>query len=308
MKTWQMYVDGKWADAEGGRTYALPNPATEEEIALAPDASVADIARAVAAARRAFDEGPWPRTPVPERAAVLHRIADGIERRKVEFRDVLVAAHGAEFVTHGPQLDQPIQLIRNYAELARGYAFDELLPLVEQPTPGGANLVSTLLVRQPVGVCALVPTWNFPLWVTAQKFAPALAAGCTMVVKPSPWGPLIDLMIAEVAEEAGVPPGVLNVICGQSLELGPALVEDPRIDKVSFTGSNATGKRIMAGVAKNMTRVHLELGGKSALIVLDDYDLGAAVPNAASPAFFHAGQGCAMTTRVLQHASQLNLV
>ena len=304
MKTWQMYVDGKWIDAQGGRTYALPNPATEEEIALVPDAAVADVERAVAAARRAFDEGRWPRTPVAERVTVLHRIADGVERRKDEFRNVLVAAHGAEFVTHGPQLDQPIQLIRHYAELARGYAFQELLPLVEQPTPAGANLVSTLLLRQPVGVCALIPTWNFPLWVTAQKFAPALAAGCTMVVKPSPWGPLIDLIIAEVAEEAGVPPGVLNVICGQSREIGPALVEDPRIDKVSFTGSNATGKRIMQSVAKNMTRVHLELGGKSALLVLDDYDLGAAVPNASAPAFFHAGQGCAMTTRVLVSRSR----
>jgi acyl-CoA reductase-like NAD-dependent aldehyde dehydrogenase len=304
MKTWQMYVDGKWVDAEGGRTYALPNPATEEEIALAPDAAVADVERAVAAARRAFDEGPWPRTPVAERAAVLHRIAEGIERRKDEFRRVLVAAHGAEFVTHGPQLDQPIQLIRNYAELASHFAFEELLPLAEHPTPAGVNLVSTLLVRQPVGVCALIPTWNFPLWVTAQKFAPALAAGCTMVVKPSPWGPLIDLMIAEVAEEAGVPPGVLNVICGQSPEIGRALVEDPRIDKLSFTGSNATGKRIMQSVAKNMTRVHLELGGKSALIILDDYDLNPAVPNAASSAFFHAGQGCAMNTRVLVSRSR----
>src|SRR5262245_47183564 len=262
MKTWQMYVDGKWTDAQDGRTYALPNPATEEEIARAPEAAVADVERAVAAARRAFDEGPWSRTRVAERAAVLHRIADGIERRKDAFRDVLVAAHGAEFVTHGPQLDQPIELIRNYAELARAHPFEELLPLVEQPTPAGKNLVSTLLVRQPVGVCALIPTWNYPLWVTAQKFAPALAAGCTMVVKPSPWGPLVDLMIAEVAEEAGVPPGVLNVISGQSPEIGPALVADPRIDKVSFTGSNASGKRIMESAAKNMTRVDIELGGK----------------------------------------------
>jgi len=299
VKTWQMYVDGKWRDAEAGRSYALPNPATEEEIARAPDASVADVEHAVAAARRAFDEGPWPRTPLAERVAVLHRIADGIERRKDEFRALLVTAHGAEFVTHGPQLDHPIQLVRNYAELALRHGFEELLPLVEQPTPRGVNLVSSLLVRQPVGVCALIPTWNFPLWVTAQKFAPALAAGCTMVVKPSPWGPLVDLMIAEVAEEAGVPPGVLNVICGQSPEIGPALVADPRIDKVSFTGSNATGKRIMESAAKNLTRVHLELGGKSALIVLDDYELGPAAPNAASPAFFHAGQGCAMNTRVL---------
>lgn len=304
MKTWKMYVDGKWLEARDARTYTLPNPATEEPVGNAADAEVADLELALAAARRAFDEGPWPRTPIAERVAVLHRIADGIERRKGAFRDVLVAAHGAEFVTHPHQLDSPIQLIRNYAELASRFPFEEPMPMVEQAIPTGANLVSTLLVRQPVGVCALIPTWNFPLWVTAQKLAPALAAGCTMVVKPSPWGPLIDLMIAEVAEEAGVPPGVLNVISGQSPELGPALVEDPRIDMVSFTGSNATGKRVMGSVAKNMTRVHLELGGKSALIVLDDYDLDAAVPSAASPAFFHAGQGCAMTTRVLVSRSR----
>jgi aldehyde dehydrogenase (NAD+) len=299
MKTWKLYVDGKWIEARDGRSYALPNPATEEPIALAPDAAVADVESAVAAARRAFDEGPWPRTPLAERVAVLHRIADGIERRKAEFRDVLVAAYGAEYVTHAQQLESPIQLIRNYAELARQFPFDELLPLVEQQSPAGANLVSSLLVRQPVGVCALIPTWNFPLWVTAQKVAPALAAGCTMVVKPSPWGPLIDLLLAELAEEAGVPPGVLNVINGRDPEIGSALIEDRRIDMVSFTGSNATGKRIMAAAAKNMTRVHLELGGKSALIVLDDYDLDAAVPSAVAPTFFHAGQGCAMTTRVL---------
>ncbi|MEJ2204690.1 MAG: aldehyde dehydrogenase [Gemmatimonadota bacterium] len=304
MKTWQMYVEGKWIDAEGGRTYSLPNPATEEQIALAPDASVADVGRAVGAARRAFDEGPWPRTPTSERADLLDRIADGIERRKDEFRDLLVAAHGAEFVTHGPQLDQPIQLFRTYAALSRSYEFESLLPLVEQATPTGSNLVSSLLVRQPVGVCALIPTWNYPLWVTAQKVAPAIAAGCTMVVKPSPWGPLIDLLLAEVVCEAGLPEGVLNVICGDSPEIGPCLVSDPRIDKVSFTGSNATGKRIMESAARNLTRVHLELGGKSALIVLDDFDLGPVVPNAASTAFYHAGQGCAMNSRVLVSRSR----
>ena len=304
MKTWQMYVGGRWVDAEGGATYAVQNPATEDGVALVPDASAADVGRAVEASRVAFDEGPWPTTPLAERVDVLHRIADVIERRKEEFREVLVAASGAEFVTHTQQLESPIQLIRNYAELASRYPFEELLPLVEQPTPAGANLVSSLLVRQPVGVCALIPTWNFPLWVTAQKFAPALVAGCTAVVKPSPWGPLVDLMIAEVVDEVGLPPGVLNVVCSERPEVGPALVEDARVDMVSFTGSNATGMRIMESVAKNLTRVHLELGGKSALLVLDDYDLDAAVPSAASPTFFHAGQGCAMTTRVLVHRSR----
>jgi aldehyde dehydrogenase (NAD+) len=304
MKTWRMYVDGKWLEADSGRSYALPNPATEEEIAQAPDASVADVGRAIEAARRTFDAGVWPRTPVAERAAILDRIADGIEARRDEFRDLLVAAHGAEFVTHGPQLDQPIQLFRTMAELARTYEFESLLPLVEHETPAGSNLVSTLLVRQPVGVCALIPTWNYPLWVTAQKIAPAIATGCTMVVKPSPWGPLVDLLLAEVAEAAGLPAGVLNVVCGESAEIGPALVADPRIDKVSFTGSNATGKRIMESAARHMARVHLELGGKSALVVLDDYELGPAVPNAASTAFFHAGQGCAMNSRVLVSRSR----
>jgi aldehyde dehydrogenase (NAD+) len=299
-----MYVDGKWLEADSGRSYALPNPATEEEIAQAPDASVADVGRAIEAARRTFDAGVWPRTPVAERAAILDRIADGIEARRDEFRDLLVAAHGAEFVTHGPQLDQPIQLFRTMAELARTYEFESLLPLVEHQTPAGSNLVSTLLVRQPVGVCALIPTWNYPLWVTAQKIAPAIATGCTMVVKPSPWGPLVDLLLAEVAEAAGLPAGVLNVVCGESAEIGPALVADPRIDKVSFTGSNATGKRIMESAARHMARVHLELGGKSALVVLDDYELGPAVPNAASTAFFHAGQGCAMNSRVLVSRSR----
>ncbi|MDG2306738.1 MAG: aldehyde dehydrogenase family protein [Candidatus Binatia bacterium] len=302
MKTWKMYIDDAWIEARDGRSYSLPNPATEEDVALAPDADVVDVERAVAAARRAFDEGPWPRTPVAERVAVLHRIADGIESRKEEFRDTVVRAHGAAALTHGQQVDAPIQLIRNYAELARGYAFEEMLPLIDPPT--GGNLVSTLVVRQPVGVCALIPTWNFPLWVTAQKFAPALAAGCTMVVKPSPWGPLIDLMLAEVVAEAGVPPGVFNVVSGQSPEIGRALVEDPRIDMVSFTGSNGVGKRIMECAAKNLTKVHLELGGKSALIVLDDYDLDAAVLSGCVPTFFHAGQGCAMTTRVLVSRSR----
>jgi aldehyde dehydrogenase (NAD+) len=304
MKTWQMYVDGEQVDARDGRSYSLPNPATEEEIALVPDADVADVEHAVAAARRAFDEGSWPRTPVVERVAVLHRIANGIERRVDEFRDAVIRAHGATAMTHGQQITSPIQLVRNYAELARSYEFEELLPLVEHAGASGQNLVSTMVVRQPIGVCALIPTWNFPLWVTAQKFAPALAAGCTMVVKPSPWGPLIDLMLAEVVAEAGVPPGVFNVVSGQSAEIGHALVEDRRIDMVSFTGSNAVGKRIMEAAARNMTRVHLELGGKSALIVLDDYDLDVAVLGACAPTFFHAGQGCAMTTRVLVSRSR----
>jgi acyl-CoA reductase-like NAD-dependent aldehyde dehydrogenase len=222
-----------------------------------------------------------------------------MERRKEEFRSLLVAAHAAEYMTHPIQLDLAIAQIANYAELALRFPFEEPLPPVLAVTAAGQKLVSSLAYHQPVGVCGLVPTWNFPLYVTAQKIGPALATGCTMVIKPSPWGPLIDLLLAEVVEECDLPPGVYNVVTGQSPELGIELCENPGIDKISFTGSVDTGKRVMAAAAGTLKRVHLELGGKSAQIVLDDYDLDAAAPGAASPTFFHAGQGCAMTTRVL---------
>jgi acyl-CoA reductase-like NAD-dependent aldehyde dehydrogenase len=150
-----------------------------------------------------------------------------------------------------------------------------------------------------VGVCGVIPTWNFPLFVTVQKLGPIIATGCTAVCKPSPWGPLVDLMLAEVVEECGVPAGVWNVVTGEGTDISEELVASPLIDKISFTGSVAVGKKIMQAAGATLKRVHLELGGKSALIVLDDFDLGMAAPVAASPTFFHAGQGCAITTRVL---------
>ncbi|MEE3327500.1 MAG: aldehyde dehydrogenase family protein [Myxococcota bacterium] len=295
----QLYIDGSFREAEDSARYDLPNPATEEIVGSAPDGRLRDMEDAVAAARRAFDEGPWSRSDVRERAEILERIADGLEQRKEELRSLLVAAHGAETPTHWMQLDAPIELLRNYAELARVHPFEEKMPAVEQATPGGSREVETLLLRQPVGVCALIPTWNFPLWVTCQKLGPALAAGCTMVVKPSPWGPLIDLVIAELIEAAGVPPGVFNLLTSRSLEVSEALVEHPAIDMVSFTGSNATGQAIARSASTHMTRCHLELGGKSALLVLDDFDLDAAAAAASAPVAVHAGQGCALMTRVL---------
>src|SRR2546430_5640531 len=153
--------------------------------------------------------------------------------------------------------------------------------------------------RQPAGVCGLIPTWNFPLFVTVQKLGPALATGCTMVFKPSPYGPLINLLLAEIVAEADLPPGVVGFVTGQSNAIAETLVSDLRIDKLSCTGSVATGKKIMEAAAKTLKRVHLELGGKSVAIFLDPDNLDLIAPQAASPTFFHAGQGCAMTTRVL---------
>jgi aldehyde dehydrogenase (NAD+) len=295
----RMFVDGQWVEAGNGATYGIPNPATEETIGTAPDAGVEDMRRAIGAARRAFDEGPWPRTTPAERARVLLKIADGIERRKEEVRQLLIAEAGATWLTHEIQVEQPINMLRHYAELVQGFEFEESLPARPSDTMIGSQLNCSMVHRQPVGVCGLIPTWNFPLFVTAQKLGPALATGCTMVFKPSPWGPLINLLFAEIIAEADLPPGVVNFVTGQSAAIAEALVSDPRIDKVSFTGSVQTGRKILEAGAKTLKRVHLELGGKSVAIFLDTDNLDMIAPQAAGPTFFHAGQGCAMSTRVL---------
>ena len=295
----KMFVDNEWVAASNGATYAVPNPATEEAIGTAPEATVEDMRRAIAAARRAFDEGPWPRSSRQERARVITAIADGMERRKEELRQMLIAEAGATYLTHDIQLEQPIRLLRNYADLALTFDFEEPLPVRVTDGPLGTFVCSSIVHRQPAGVCGLIPTWNFPLFVTVQKLGPALATGCTMVFKPSPYGPLVNLMLAEIVADADLPPGVVNFVTGQSNAIAETLVTDPRIDKVSFTGSVATGKKIMAAAAATLKRVHLELGGKSVAIFLDTDDLDSIAPQAASPTFFHAGQGCAMTTRIL---------
>ena len=302
--TYRLYIDGKWTDATGGATFDIVNPATEEIAARAPNASVADLDKAIAAARRAFDEGPWPHTSKQDRARVIRRLIDALDKRKEELRQLLVTTAAAEYVTHPIQLDTPLELLANYADLATSFTFEEMLPVLVSQSPMGAQVNNAMAYHQPVGVCGLIPTWNFPLFVTVQKIGPALATGCTMVIKPSPYAPLIDLVVAEAIQECDLPPGVFNVVTGDSPELGAHLVESPSVDKISFTGSVATGKRIMAAAAPTLKRVHLELGGKSAAIILDDANLDMAVPYSSSPAFFHAGQGCAMCTRVLVPHSQ----
>jgi aldehyde dehydrogenase (NAD+) len=299
LSTFRLYIDGTWSEAAGGATYDIVNPATEQIIARAANATRRDLDRAITAARRAFDEGPWRRTTPRDRASILRRLIDGLEKRKEEMRQWLVACAAAEYVTHPIQLDTPLQLLAHYAELATSFEFEQMLPIVAGQTPMGPQVSNAMAYHQPVGVCGLIPTWNFPLFVTAQKIGPALATGCTMVLKPSPYVPLIDLLIAEVIEACDLPKGVFNVVTGESPDLGAALVESPLVDKISYTGSVATGKRIMAAAAPTLKRVHLELGGKSAAIILDDADLDLVAPYTSGPAFFHAGQGCAMCTRVL---------
>jgi len=295
----RMFVDGQWIEASNGATYAIPNPTTEEPIGTAPDATVEDMTRAIAAARRAFDEGPWPRTHPRDRARALETIADAMERRKEEMRQLVIAEAGATWLTHDIQIEQPIRLLRHYADLARSFDFEEPLPNRISESMLGAQVNCGFVHRQPAGVCGLIPTWNFPVFVTAQKLGPALATGCTMVFKPSPWGPLINLFLAELIAEADLPRGVVNFVSGQAAAIAETLVSDPRIDKVSFTGSVATGRKILDAAAKTLKRVHLELGGKSVGIYLDTDNLDANAMVASGPAMFHAGQGCAMATRVL---------
>jgi predicted outer membrane repeat protein len=294
-----MFIDGAWVEASNGASYAVPNPATEETLGTAPEGTVDDMRRAIGAARKAFDEGPWPRSSRQDRARVLRVIADGMERRKEELRAMVIAEAGATWLTHQIQIEQPIEMLRNYAELALSFEFEAALPTRVSHGPMGSQVNSGIVYRQPVGVCGLIPTWNFPLFVTAQKLGPALATGCTMVFKPSPYGPLINLLLAEIIAEADLPNGVVNFVTGQSNAIAEALCSDPRIDKVSFTGSVGTGKKIMEAASKNLKRVHLELGGKSVGIYLDTDNLDMMAPIAAGPSFFHAGQGCAMSTRVL---------
>jgi aldehyde dehydrogenase (NAD+) len=295
----RMYIDGRWVDAGSGKTYPIPNPATEATVAEVPDASRADMTAAIAAARTAFDRGPWRKSTPGDRRAILLKIADELERRKDELRSLLVAAAGAEYVTHMIQIDKPIELLRLYADLAVRFDFEQMLPIVPVATAMGVVVGNSMAVAQPVGVCGMIPTWNFPLFVSVQKLGPALATGNTMVFKPSPYMPLVDLMLAEILEGCDLPRGVYNVVTGQGAELGAELVESPRVDKISFTGSVVTGKKIMEAASRTLKRVHLELGGKSATLVLDDANLDEAVGAASSPAFFHAGQGCAICTRIL---------
>ncbi len=298
VRTFQMFVNGAFVDASDGELYPIPNPATEEIEAYAPNAAPADMGNAISAARRAFDEGPWRKVTRYERARILRRIADGIARRKEEFRSLLVRCAGATYATHAIQLDMPIEFLYQYADWALRFDPVEMLPpVIDSPVAPGVN--NAMVYHQPVGVCGLIPTWNFPLYLTVQKLGPALAAGCTMVFKPSPFAPVVDLLLAEVVAECDLPPGVYNVVTGQLKELGSILVEHPAVDKISFTGSAQVGKTIMGLAAGTLKRVHLELGGKSAAIILDEPSLEAYAIAAAAPSFFHAGQGCALCTRLL---------
>ena len=287
------YIGGAWMPARSGACIEVVSPSTEAVIGSAPAGNAAEVDCAVQAARRAFEA--WAALPVAERAAYLRKIQQGLQRRASEI---------AECVTHemGMPLTLSLKIQAGLPILSFGFYAD----LVEKhPFESDAN--GSLVIDDPVGVVACITPWNFPLHQIAAKVAPALAAGCTVVVKPAEKAPLNAFLLAEVCHEAGLPPGVFNLVCGTGPEVGEALARHPEVDMVSFTGSTRAGKRVAALAAESVKRVALELGGKSASVLLDDADIKAAVIGSMTACFLNSGQTCIAHTRMLVPESRYDL-
>lgn len=293
----RLYVDGQLVEADGGRVYDNVNPATGEVLGVAADATEADVRRAIAAARRAFDETDWS-TDVALRARCLRQLESAMERHHAELGAITVAEVGApRMLIDGPQLATPRAYLGYYADMAEGYAWDADLGETDSPT----GRTQRWLVKEPAGVVAAITPWNYPNQINLAKIAPALAAGCTVVLKPAPDTPWTALALGRlVADHTDMPPGVFNVVTAADKAIGEVLTTSPDVDMVSFTGSTAVGRRIMEAGAPTITRVFLELGGKSATIVLDDVaDMAAATAMTCFQVCTHGGQGCATTSRLL---------
>lgn len=285
----RFFINGQWKRPLGSIRAQMISPVTQEVQSEVPLGSIADMEQAVAAAQRAFNTGPWPRMLPAERAVYLRRIADEIRKRLPLFKRLWTAQIGAPQWMGDAFLPSTAAHFDFFAGQADSFSFED----VRQTAFGTAKVI-----REPVGVCALIIPWNSPLFLLTQKLAPALLAGCTVVVKPSPETPYDALVVAECIQAAGVPEGVVNIIPGDR-EVGDWLIRQPAIDKVSFTGSTAAGRHIASVCADRIARVSLELGGKSASIVCDDADLSAWLEQAAPFTMPLAGQVCFSQTRVL---------
>ncbi|MVO86052.1 aldehyde dehydrogenase family protein [Streptomyces sp. p1417] len=294
----RLYVDGEWVAPDGGH-YEVIDPATEGVVGLAPEASRNQVWQAAAAARAAF--GPWSRTSPQERAAVLDRAADVIQRDLAAHVELARAETGATTATaRGMQVAVAAARLRRYARGALEPVETGLPPQVHEAGPmGGAAVLGAVAVRRPVGVVTCVTSYNNPWANPAGKIAPALALGNTVVVKPAPQDPLSVYRLAAALAEAGAPPGVVNVVSGRDTDVGAAAVDSPDVDMVSFTGSTAVGRRIGEICGRTMKRQLMELGGKGAAIVFEDADLDAAVAGIGTTFSFYSGQICTAPTRVI---------
>jgi aldehyde dehydrogenase (NAD+) len=293
-----MLIDGRWTAAEDGRTWDHRHPATGEDVASFPVAAAGDVDRAVRAARRAFDEGPWPRARATERIRVLRRIADLVREHGDELLK-LQALDNSVPLTFGGVYGMSSAMVADVFDHHAGWV-DKLAGETLPPYQGGDHLVMTL--REPIGVVGAIVPWNAPLLLAAQKLAPALAAGCTVVLKPSEYATFAVLRLVKLIEEAGVPAGVLNVVTGPGEPTGDALISHPMVNKLSFTGSRAVGRKIIEASADGFKRVSLELGGKSPALVFADADVGsAAAITMGTVTLGLSGQVCLAQTRALVH-------
>jgi acyl-CoA reductase-like NAD-dependent aldehyde dehydrogenase len=300
-----IYYDGGWHAPQSG-TEPIVNPATEEVIASAPVASAIQVEAAIASARDAFDRGPWPHMAMDQRTDMIAQMARALRARQGQIAELIIAEVGcAARITHLMQVDNPLRLLDHLIGHARREQA-ERLPIDITPNPFGPDgprmIGGTTVVREPFGVVSAITGYNFPFLLNLAKIGPALLAGCTLVLKPSPFTPFSALMFGEIADEIGLPPGVLNIVTG-GIEEGRLLCTDDRVDMVTFTGSEAVGAQIMGQAAPTLKKVHLELGGKSAMIVRSDADVERAAAMAATVISINAGQGCAIPTRFLVHES-----
>jgi acyl-CoA reductase-like NAD-dependent aldehyde dehydrogenase len=292
----QMYIDGQWVDSASGRRFDTVDPATEQVITTVPHSGAEDVERAVRAARCAFEHGPWPTMTPAERQRMIWRIAEGITARADQFAELESIDNGKSVaVAKAVDVTWAAEIFYYYAGWATKIE-GRTIPVSVPWAPGGKFHAFTL--REPVGVCAQITPWNFPLVMAAFKVAPALACGNTVILKPAEQTPLTAVLLAEVIAEAGVPDGVFNLLTGFG-DVGAALSAHDGVDKVAFTGSTEVGKKIVNAASGNLKKVSLELGGKSPQVVFADADLEAAIPGVAGGFLFNHGQTCTAGTRLL---------
>jgi acyl-CoA reductase-like NAD-dependent aldehyde dehydrogenase len=290
----KLYIDGAWTPSDSTETIDVIDSATEDVMATIPSGTAADVDRAVQAARAAFES--WAATPVEERAKYLSRIGDALGARMDELATTISKETGmAKWLSQIVQVGLPINSFKSAASIAEAYSFEE-------------TVGTSLVVREPIGVVGCITPWNYPLHQIAAKVAYAMAAGCTVVVKPSEVAPIDAFVLAEVIDEVGLPAGVFNLVSGLGPTVGEAIASHPGVDMVSFTGSTRAGKRVAQLGAETVKRIALELGGKSANVLLEDLDqegFAKAVADGVQKAFLNSGQTCSALTRMLVPAARL---
>jgi acyl-CoA reductase-like NAD-dependent aldehyde dehydrogenase len=292
----RLYVGGQWIEPSSREVIEVTDPATEASYLRVPSANVVDIERAVAAARTAFDEGPWPRLTHEERAQYLRRMADALRSRHVALGRMWSREVGVVHAFAQSAITETADIFERYAQMASTFPFEERHRTA-------ADAAAGILVREPVGVVGAIIPWNVAAVITAWKVAPALLAGCTVVLKASPESPSSAYVMGEVADEAGLPAGVLNCVVADRTN-SEALVRDPRVDKITFTGSTSVGRRIASICGDRVARVSLELGGKSAALVLDDFDIREAATSISNSTRLVTGQLCGSLTRIIVKSSR----